>query len=222
MLTIADNGIVFFGSVVAGTLIASKILRKALAPQICDMRCYCGKVAAKVTVVTKNVPSAECHCKDCVDFAVWMREGGSKIDVLSHNGGCCMVQLFKDELNITEGAKLICRAKMKEGTHVHRLFTKCCKTPIGLTATLSCYPMIVLYRDNFYGPDIFGPTWWRLHFQDGEKKIKDFAICSTGLSSSFLAFLIGRLLFGLIACRGQPDIMKTICEDDAIIVKTDN
>jgi hypothetical protein len=218
MPLLGENGVVLFGAIVAGTLIVSKILRKSMEARECEMRCHCGKITAKVSVRTKNVPSAECHCGDCTGFAAWMNERGSKVNMLSHNGGCKMIQLFKDELKVTNGADLICRANMVKGTHVDRLFSKCCNTPIGLTAKMSSYPMIIMYRDNFFGSDIFGPTWWRLFYKDGKKKISDAATTSTGLSASFLLFLVGRLLFGVATGRGQPDILLEICQDEAIIV----
>jgi hypothetical protein len=199
--------ILMFSSVTIATRLFSIISRKSESCRESQWGCACGEVQGIARVFTKNVPSAECHCGDCINFSRWMSvEKKSRRNVLNDTNGVSMIQLFHDEFHLTKGQDLITAVKLRPDSLLMRYYTSCCCTPVGLSPIIPCYPMVVLYRENFFS-DIFGPVWWRVNLKDQIRQIQQShpssSIDSSGLSLSFVFFTFGRFVYGVLFGRGS-------------------
>ena len=208
--------ITVFGSVAISITVISWSKNK---PICSSWKCHCGSVEADVNVMVNYAPSAECHCSDCIKFAKWMEtEHNSPVDVLTgNNGGACMGQIYKDELNFMKGIEKIRTVKLTMNSFLHRYYTSCCGTPLGLCPVMKSYPMLIFYRENFTEKGaVFGSPWFRLNYRKNEdppahstsgggSAIGGSVPTSTGLHPGFILVTLTRALYGVLFGRGYPD-----------------
>jgi len=212
----------YIGAAATGCILCWHMSRPRSQPKPITWTCHCHRVQAHVQFRSDHIPSAECHCNDCIGFGNWtIEELKSPVNVLSNNGGPYMVQVFKDEFTFTKGAELIKRVKLTDKSFIQRMYTTCCHTSVGLVPTWQPYPMLVLYRENFQDIE-FGTVWWRLYterilspelYERGEGR----AIQSAQLAISFIAFTLVRVLYGCVSGRNKPDPLSQVPQDIEII-----
>lgn len=94
------------------------------------LKCHCGLVSGHTHPIAANSGTrAVCYCDDCQAFAYFLDDDGR---IMNEHGGTDVFNMPVSYIHITEGKENIhCVRLTPKGSF--RWYTKCCKTPIGLT-----------------------------------------------------------------------------------------
>ena len=148
-----------------------------------------------------------------------------------HHKSVNMVQVFNQDMKITQGGEHVRKAKLRPSSHVTRYYAGCCSTPVGLSPDIGAYPIIICYKELFGSHQrILGPHTWCLFTSRQYPEASDVpaeltrggeAVCSRGVSASFLMRVIFRVFYGLLLGRGSPSPKDAFTCPDTEIVTND-
>lgn len=113
------------------------------------LSCACGKVEYEAT--GSAIIAVACYCDDC-------QEGARRIEALpgappvrDADSGTACVLYRKDRVRCTQGAELVTKLKLRDGTATNRLVASCCNAGLGMSFDDSKHWMS-LFRARFRGP----------------------------------------------------------------------
>lgn len=138
-----------------------------------------------------------------------------------------MVQFYKDQFQWLLGAENLERVRLREDSNLERISTTCCGTPIGfVVGHFYGYPLFAVHHEllSFTTRWNFGELGWRLNvarIPEPERHWNDTpatsCVVSEGIAPSFFLRTLGRVLFGMVTGRGQPDPVAEVAPECKVL-----
>lgn len=121
-----------------------------------DWKCRCGKVELQVTPGRSR--EVTCYCNHCRHFA----EEYGEADTLDDGGGVAMAMLTIDRIRVLKGGEELA-AMHYSPTGPLRWYTRCCGTPVGITAGTGKMPYLALHAARLEPGEALGPPLFCPH-----------------------------------------------------------
>lgn len=103
-----------------------------------NLKCLCGTVEGKVSVVPGSFFHVECLCSDCQQFANHL---GISDKILNSYGGTELFQTYPAHMQINSGQDEISCVQLQE-KGLYRWHTACCNMPLGNTINSASMPFV--------------------------------------------------------------------------------
>lgn len=120
-------------------------------PTDIPLRCACGTIRGTALAVAPGAGNhVVCYCKDCQDFARFLRRPG----ITDEQGGTDIFQMAPGRVRITAGAEALACVRLT-ARGLHRWYCRDCKTPLANTVSARV-PFVGLIH-SFMDPASDGP-----------------------------------------------------------------
>lgn len=119
--------------IITNNIIQAKHNQERMQALRTNIACRCGKV--KLAVDSPSALNLVCYCRDCRGYYNTLNALAKKMNLpaaaeLDPFGGVGWTQVYPCEIKVNDGEDLLETCKIREGSLQHRVYSKCCYTPM--------------------------------------------------------------------------------------------